>query len=210
MQIDYVGPFPTSGKHEFRYVLHMQDILTRYIVMVPTFDPTSDTVSRTLFDRWICMFGLPHPLYSDRGTHFTFEMFQAVCREGGIQQRLGSPYHPRSQAQVERQNQLVDNFRCLCTNNIDQWPEMVPYLQFSHNTAKNASSGQSPHQIVFGLPARRPEQVIARDVYHDDPDCYIPDLSNTETARKLVQEKTDSEGKDSPGTKEKEQQLLLE
>lgn len=175
MQIDFVGPFSTSGKHKFRYVLHMQDILTRYIVMAPTLDATLDTASRTLFNRWICMFGLLRTLSSDRGTHFTSNMFQVVCREAGIQQWLGSPYHPHSQAQVERQNQLVDNLRCLCTNNIDHWPEMVPHLQFSHDAARNTSTGQSPHQLVFGLPARRPEQVIAREVCNEDPDCYIPD-----------------------------------
>lgn len=141
VQIDFVGPFPTSSKHQFQYILHMQDLLSRYIVMVPTTDASSETASRNFFDRWICMFGLPRTLSSDRGTHFTSELFQAVCREAGIKQQLGSSYHPRSQAQVERQNQLMDNLRCMCRNNVDEWPEMVPHLQFSHNTSRNSTKG---------------------------------------------------------------------
>lgn len=93
----------------------------------------------------------------------------AVCREARIQQRLGSPYHPRSRAQVERQNQLMDNLRCLCTNNIDQWPEMVPHLQFSHNS----STEESQHQLVGCVTSGVPQ-----------------DRSNAEAARRLVQEKT--------------------
>ena len=131
-----------------------------------------------------------HSLSSDRGTHFTSGLFQAVCQEIGIQQRLGSPSHPRSQAQVERQNQLIDNLRCMCRNNVDDWPELVPHLQFSHNTSRNATTGQSPHELVFGLPARRPEQVMTREISNTDPGFSFPDLSNVAVAQKLVQEKT--------------------
>ncbi|KAK3877481.1 hypothetical protein Pcinc_017807 [Petrolisthes cinctipes] len=190
VQIDFIGPFPSSSKHRFRYILQMQDILTRYIIMVPTPDATSETASRILVDRWVCLFGLPRTLSSDRGSHFTSELFQAVCREACIQQQLGSPYHPRSQAQVERQNQLVDNLRCMCQNNVDEWPELVPHLQFNHNTSRNATVGQSPHELVFGLPARRPEQVMTREISTTDPDFTFPDLSNAAIAQKLVREKT--------------------
>ncbi|KAK3865694.1 hypothetical protein Pcinc_028704 [Petrolisthes cinctipes] len=188
VQIDFIGPFPSSSKHHFLYILQMQDILTHYIIMVPTPDATSETESRILVDRWVCLFGLPRTLSSDRGSHFTSELFQAACREACIQQQLGSPYHPRSQAQVERQNQLVDNLRCMCQNNVDEWPELVPHLQFSHNTSRNATVGQSPHELVFGLPARRPEQVMTREISTADPDFTFPDLSNAAIAQKLVGE----------------------
>ena len=91
---------------------------------------------------------------------------------------------------MERQNQLIDNLRCMCGNNVDDWPEMVPYLQFSHNTSRNATTGQSPQQLVSGNPARRPEQVIVREATCGDADYNIPDLSNAAVAQKLVREKT--------------------
>ena len=96
VQDDFVGPFLTSSKHKFRYIFHMQDILSRYLVMVPTHDATSETAYRVLFDRWVCLFGLPHSISSDRGPHFTSELFRAVCIKAGIEQQLGSPYHPCS------------------------------------------------------------------------------------------------------------------
>ncbi|XP_042234604.1 uncharacterized protein LOC121874517 [Homarus americanus] len=167
----------------------MQDVLTRYIVMVPTCDATSDTAARALFGRWVCTFGVPYSLSSDRRPHFRPEMFQAVCQMAGIHQKLGTPYHPRSQAQVERQNQLMDNLWCLCDNNIDLRPEMVPHLQYSHNTSWNATTGQSPHELVYGVPARCPEQVASEKASRDDPDFRPPDLSNVEVAGRLGQEK---------------------
>ena len=50
VQIDFMGPFPRSGEHPYRYVLHMQDILTRYIVMVPTASCTAEVAAYTLTD----------------------------------------------------------------------------------------------------------------------------------------------------------------
>lgn len=78
----------------------------------------------------------------------------------------------------------------MCGNNVDDWPEMVPYLQFSHNTSRNATTGQSPQQLVSGNPARRPEQVIVREATCGDGDYNFPDLSNAAVAQKLVREKT--------------------
>ena len=135
----------------------------------------------------MCVWIAAHSLFRSR--YSTSELFQVVCREAGIQQQLGWPYHPRSQAQVERQNQLMDNLRCMCRKNVDEWPELVPHLQFSHNTSRNATTGQSPHELVFGLPARRPEQVMTY-AKSTDPDFTYPDLNNAATAQKLVREKT--------------------
>lgn len=166
----------------------MQDILTHYIMLMPTVGATSDTASRILFDSWICIVGFPQTLSSDRGTYFTSELFQAVCQEAGIRQQFGAPYHPRSQAQVERQNQQLDNLRCMNGNNVDEWRRdgSAPTVQSQHVNC--ATTGQSPHQLVFGLPARRPKQVIARETSNTNPD-FTPDLINATVMQKLVREK---------------------
>ncbi|KAG7172785.1 uncharacterized protein LOC121861365 [Homarus americanus] len=157
--------------------------------MVPTCDATSDIAARTLFDRWVCTFGVPQSLSSAWGPHFTSEMFRAVCRMTGIHQKLGMLYHPRSQAQMERQNQFMDNLQCLCDNNFNLWPEMVPHLQFSHNSSRNATTGYDQHELEYGVPARCPEQLVSEKTSRDDPNFRPADLSNAEVGGHLVREK---------------------
>ena len=190
VQIDFVGPFPRSGQHSCRYVLHIQDVLTRYVVMVPTASCTAEEAADILTDRWICVFGVPGMISSDQGSHFTSEVFRATCRLMGLQQKFGSPYHPRSQSQVERQNQLMDNVRCLCDNNVDLWPKMISRVQFSHNTSPNSTTGVAPHDLLFGMPARRPESLIKeRSRSESDPDYHPTGLDNREVAEEVVRKK---------------------
>ena len=161
LQVDFVGPFPQTDAHPFRYVLQIQDVLSRYLMLLPAPDSTAETAARLLFDHWICTFDVPVEISSDRGPHFTAETFRAMWRRLGIRHVLGTPLHPEGQGQVERQNQLMRNLRCMCFNDVRLWPKKLSQLQFSHNTAANASTGFSPFELLFARSARRPETCIS-------------------------------------------------
>ena len=68
-------------------------------------------------EQWICIFGVPATINSDRGTHFTSELFEGICKVVEIKHKLGAPEHPESQGLVERQNQLIAQVRCVCDKN---------------------------------------------------------------------------------------------
>ena len=161
LQVDFAGPFPKTAAHPYRYVFQIQDILSRYLMLLPAEDCTAETAARLLFDHWICIFDVPYEISSDRGPHFTAETFRSLCRRLGIRHTLGTPLHPQGQGQVERQNQLVRNLRCVCSNEVRLWPSKLPQLQFSHNIAINASTGFSPFELLFARSARRPETCIS-------------------------------------------------
>ena len=56
---------------------------------------------------------------SDRGTRLTAEVFKAMCRKFGALNRH------ESEGQVERQNQLMTQVRCMCADaqRVDKWPD---------------------------------------------------------------------------------------
>ena len=113
IQVDFVGPIQASVPEGFTYILAMQDVLTRYVKLVATMDNSAETAVRVLIDEWITQCDLPEVTGSDRGPHFTATVFETVCRELGIEHAKGSPEHPQSQGQVERQNQLLANIRAV-------------------------------------------------------------------------------------------------
>ncbi|KAF0292743.1 Glutamate receptor ionotropic, delta-1 [Amphibalanus amphitrite] len=92
--------------HPFRYVLQVQDVFSRYLMLMPAEDNTAETAARLVYDRWICTFDVPLVITSDRGPHFAAETFRAMCRRIGVRHRMGAPQHAQSQGQVERQNHL--------------------------------------------------------------------------------------------------------
>lgn len=169
VMIDFVGPFQAARTHDYRYVLQIQDVFSRYILFVPTIDALATTAVDAVMDRWVSMFGVPKRLRSDRGPHFIAEVFEGMCKAAGIKQKLGSPEHPESQAQVERQNQLVNNVRCVCENKAEGWPSAIMRVQFSHNAAINATTGFSPARLVLGRDLKLPEDLLVEDGFDGVP-----------------------------------------
>ena len=160
LQTDFLGPFPQATTHNFRYVLQIQDILSRYLIFVPCINDTGLTAAQAIIDKWVCAYTtFPEILTSDRGSHFTSEVFQAMCQSVGIEHRMGAPSHAESQGQAERQNQLINQVRCLCNNDIEIWPEAIGKIQFSHNTSINSATGFPPVLVAFGFNTRNPEDI---------------------------------------------------
>ena len=83
LQVDFVGPFPQADGHPFRYVLQVQDVFSRHLMLLPAEDNTAETAARLVHDRWICTFDVPLVITSDRGPHFAAETFRSMCRRIG-------------------------------------------------------------------------------------------------------------------------------
>lgn len=157
IQMDFAGPFPRASTHEHRYILQIQDILSRFVMMIPCKDDTAATAARIFKENWGSIFGFSTTLQTDRGTHFTSEVFEALCAVAGVRHNLGAPKHAESQGQVERQNQLMAQIRCVCENDVELWPEAIHSVVLSHNMAKNATTGVAPMEMMTGQEVRSPE-----------------------------------------------------
>ena len=97
---------------------------------------SSETAAKALMNQWICLFGAPYTINTDRSTYFTAEVFQAVCRIAEIDHKLGPQRHPESQGKVERQNQLIAQVRCMCENKVEKWPEALYRVALIHNACQ--------------------------------------------------------------------------
>ena len=156
VQTDFMGPFPRATGHPFRYVLQIQDELSRYLRLIPCVNADMQTAADIVFEEWVCLFGFPKTIKSDRGTHFTGEVFKEMCRKAGIDHKFGAPDHHESQGQVERQNQLLLQVRCMCSSagKVEEWPEAIIRMQLTHNACVSATTGYTPLRVVTGRRAR--------------------------------------------------------
>jgi hypothetical protein len=170
LQIDFAGPFSAAQSHPYRYVLQIQDVLSRFVRMVPCISNTAEVAIECLMTQWVCIFGVPATMNSDRGTHFTSTVFEGICKAIGIKHKLGAPKHPESQGLVERQNQLIAQVRCVCENNKENWPESVHRVAFAHNIAANSTTGIAPLVLMTGQKVRDPEGIWLRDKAKGKPE----------------------------------------
>ena len=93
VHMDLVGPLPVSGDG-FLYIFTIIDRTTRWLEAVPLKEMSAATCSQVFFSHWVSRFGVPATVTSDRGTQFTSDTWQKLCKRLGIEHVTTTSYHP--------------------------------------------------------------------------------------------------------------------
>ena len=92
LAIDVVGPLPVTEKGN-RFIITMQDDLTKYSYAAPVLNHESLTVANTLLN-FVCQYGIPETILTDHGSDFTSNVIKDLNRLFKIRRILSIPYHP--------------------------------------------------------------------------------------------------------------------
>ena len=90
-----------------KYVIVMQDFLTKWPLVFPAPDQKANRIARLLVDELLPMFGVPEALLSDRGTNLLANVVQDVCQLLGITKLNTTAYHPQCDGMVECLNRTL-------------------------------------------------------------------------------------------------------
>ena len=70
---------------------------------------------------------------------------------------FSSAYHPQTDGQTERINQILeDMLRACALKNGQSWDKDLPYAEFSYNNSYQASLKMSPFEALYGRKCRTP------------------------------------------------------
>ncbi|XP_063831609.1 uncharacterized protein LOC135080816 [Ostrinia nubilalis] len=75
VSLDIVGPLPEAGLNKLRYILTLQDDLTKFSIAYPISNATAEETCECLV-HFISLFGIPKSILTDQGTNFTEELFK--------------------------------------------------------------------------------------------------------------------------------------
>ena len=78
-----------------RYVIVMQDFLTKWPLVFPSPDQKATRIAQLLVDKVLPMFGVPEALLSDRGTNMLANVVKDICQLLGIAKLNTTAYHPQ-------------------------------------------------------------------------------------------------------------------
>ena len=96
---DLQGLFPVDC-HGYSYIITFIDHLSRFPVAYPLKDKSSASVTKALL-RFICAFGCPDAILTDRGGEFLASIIKGVYQVLGIKKVNTTAYHPQGNALVE-------------------------------------------------------------------------------------------------------------
>ena len=154
MQVDFID-LQSCPDGDFKFILHLQDHLTKFCLIAATTNKTAVTTANQL-KLWFCIIGAPAILQSDNGREFVNEVVHRMLEDFNIKMVNGKPRHSQSQGSVERGNKDIEDllFTWQRTNNTSKWAEALPTIQFMKNTRHHRGIGMSPYQAFFGMKPR--------------------------------------------------------
>jgi transposase InsO family protein len=103
------------------------DKLTKSAHFIPVRDTYNVTdVAREFISEVIHLYGIPKKIISDRDSRFTSRFWTSLQSTLGTQLNLSTAYHPETDGQTERVNQVMeDMLRMYVMDNQTQWEKYL-------------------------------------------------------------------------------------
>jgi hypothetical protein len=118
---------------------------------------TGAKLAELYMERIVCLHGVPKKIVSDRGTQFTLQFWQKVHRSLGTKLNFSSAYHPQTDGQTERTNQILEDMLRACALQYGtSWDKSLPYDEFSYNNSHQKSLRMAPFEALYGCKCRTP------------------------------------------------------
>jgi transposase InsO family protein len=114
-----------------------------------------EKLAKLYIDRIVKLHGIPRRIMSDRGAQFTSSFWKSLHEALGTKLDFSSAYHPQTDGQTERVNQILEDMlrACVLTYGKD-WEDSLPYAEFSYNNSYQASLKMSSYEALYGKKCR--------------------------------------------------------
>lgn len=134
-----------------RYVLGVVDTFSKYLVLIPMPDQTSDTICAALVSRVFLTYGTPQELVMDNGPAFTADLAKEMLNAFGVTRKVITPYRPQTNGQIERMFRSIrPMLATLASKAPRRWDEYVNYVSHAYNSAYHVATKETPFYVMYG------------------------------------------------------------
>jgi transposase InsO family protein len=108
-------------------------------------------------DQIVRVHGIPKTIISNRETQFVARFWEQLHECLGTKLIRSSSYHPQTDGQTERVNQIVEDMLQASILHFDKsWDTCVSLAEFSYNNTYQASLKMAPFDALYGRRCRTP------------------------------------------------------
>ncbi|GFV03078.1 transposon Tf2-9 polyprotein [Trichonephila clavipes] len=142
--IDLLGRFPKSA-HGNKWIIVCTDYSTRYATTKALPTAEVDEIAKFLLEEIVLRHGAPRVIITDRGAVFRSRLVSSLVDLCNIDHRFTTAYHPQTNGLTERFNKtLADMLSMYVDVEQKNWDEILPFVTFAYNTAKQETTGFTP------------------------------------------------------------------
>ena len=155
--MDIIGPLPMT-KYGNKYILSIQDQLSRFVILVALRDQTAETIADSFIKKYICIFGSPKVVLTVKGTNFCSKLIKAIAKRFKFKKIETTAFSPSSNGTLERAHHPLCEYLRNFTDKNTECDEILDLAQFHYNVSTHSTHKFKPYEILFGLPPRIPSQ----------------------------------------------------
>ena len=131
---------------------------------------TAEDLARIFAREIWCLYGLPRDIVSDRDSRFTSNSWMDFLAVTGIRPRLSTTFHPQTDGQTERVNQVITSYlQPFLNQEQDDWVDQLPMAERACNNSVTSASGMTPFYTNYG---RHPESQNPQRTEVMNPACH--------------------------------------
>lgn len=166
VSMDLITGLPPSGPERYTAVLVIVDKLTKFAIIVPTYNQLDQEGFAKLFvERVVNVFGLPERIISDRDPRWATDFWKSVVKHYGGAMAISSSHHPQTDGQTEILNATLEQMlRAYVAENRASWSQWLSVLAFSYNSAVHSSSSYAPNFLLFGYHPRLSTSAVVQEI----------------------------------------------
>ena len=154
ISMDFIVGLPESSGHTKIWVVVYRFSKMAHFIPLSTNTPIKEIANIFLSEIW-CLHGLPNSVVSDRDSCFQSKFWLCVMELLDIDGRMSTAFHPQSDGQTERVNQILEQYlRSYCSYQQDVWAELLPLAEHAYNSAASESTKVSPFEANYGFSPR--------------------------------------------------------
>ena len=142
--MDFIEGLPLSDG--FDTILVIVCRLTKMGLFIPTHrEIDAEDLAMLFLQHVFSKHGTPSDIVSDRGKHFISHFWRSLCTLLDVKANLSTAYHPETDGQTERLNQILEQYLRIYINyQQDDWASLLPLAEFAYNNTTHSAIQVSP------------------------------------------------------------------
>jgi hypothetical protein len=142
ISMDFIVGLP-NGYDSIWVIVYRLSKVAHFIPVKTTYKDSK--LAELYIARIVCLHGVPKKIVSDRGTQLTSKFWEKLQESMDTKLNFSSAYHPQTDGQTERVNQILEDMLRACTLKDNQsWDKCLPYAEFPYNNSYQESIKMDP------------------------------------------------------------------
>jgi transposase InsO family protein len=149
--MDFVNGLPRTprGNDSVWVIVDRLTKIAHFISVRTTYG--GDKLARLYVDNILKLHGVPKSIISDRGAQFISKFWRSLHQALKTNLDYSSAYHPQTDGQTERVNQVLEDMLRACVLAYDKcWEDSLAFAEFSYNNGYHASLKKAPFEALYG------------------------------------------------------------